>query len=338
MSLAVSIVVPLYNAEERIGDVLESIFNEDYPAPVEVIVVNDGSTDGSLEVLTELRQKWDFQVIDQPNQGAARASNNGFKAASHDIICSVDSDVVLARDWIKKIAEEFSDPEVGAVQGYIETPEGVPLLSRLAGYDLEKRYDGLTSKYVTQVSTSNTAYRRAALDKAGLFDPAFKYGYDNDMSYRLQEAGYRLVFREDARCEHYWKTELKGYIKQQYHSAYGRMQLVRKYRGRVTGDSVSGLRMIVQVPLTILLVLFFLSGAVLALGFTPGAGRYLLLAALGVLGAIFVDRTAFALGVFKKHKDPAAFLMPFVHILRNVVWSWAFLRWVLESRQTGKQG
>jgi GT2 family glycosyltransferase len=144
------------------------------------------------------------------------------------------------------------------------------------GYDVEARYDSIGSKYVTQVCTGDTAYRRSALDKVGLFDPTFKYGYDNDMSYRLQEAGYKLVFRKDALCDHYWREDLKGYLRQQYNSAYGRMQLVRKHTERITGDSVSGLRMILQVPMTLLFLLFLVSGAGLTLSFAPYGGKYLL--------------------------------------------------------------
>jgi cellulose synthase/poly-beta-1,6-N-acetylglucosamine synthase-like glycosyltransferase len=313
MNPPVSIVIPMYNAERHIKKVLGAVLEQDYPGPIEVIVVNDGSTDGSLEVVEEIRKTRDFKIMDQKNQGAVTATNNGFRAASHDIIFSIDSDVVLTSDWLKKIIEEFRDPGVGAVQGYYKTPKGVSFWARMMGYDVEARYDSIGSRYVTQVCTGDTAYRKDAIDKVGLFDPAFRYGYDNDMSYRLVKAGYKLVFRKDALCDHYWKEDIKGYMKQQYHSAYGRMQLVRKHTERV--------------------FLFFVSGAALTLAFSQHVGRYLNLAALGVFGALFIDRVAFAAGVFKKQKDPAAILLPFVHLLRNVVWSWAFLVWVLRGKR-----
>ena len=325
MNPSVSIVIPMYNAERHIKDVLQAIFTQDYSAPIEVMVVNDGSTDNSLEIVKEFQQTDNVKIIDQPNQGAVIATNNGFKAVRYDIVCSVDSDVVLHKDWLHKIMEEFDNSSVGAVQGYIKTPEGVSFLARMAGYDLEYRYDRLKSKYVTQVSTANTAYKRSALEKAGLFNPKFKYGYDNDMSYRLQKAGYKLVFQKAALCYHYWKVDLKGYIKQQYWSAYGRMQLIQKHKERIIGDSVSGLRMILQVPLTLLFFILFILGIVFIL-FSP-LGRYFLLAASGVLGIILVDRFAFAFGIFKKQNDPTVFVLPFVHLLRNMVWCWAFLKW-----------
>ncbi len=330
MSVPVSIVIPMYNAEEHIVDVLRSIFDQDYSGTVEVIVVNDGSTDNSIEIVRGFQEKGLLRIIDQPNQGPVTATNNGFKAARYDIICSVDSDVVLHRDWLRRIVEEFEDPHVGAVQGYYKTPENVSFMARIMGYDVEARYDSIKPKYVTQVCTGNTAYKRSVIEKVGLFDPTFKYGYDNDMSYRLQNVGYKLVFRKDALCNHYWKADIKGYIKQQYHSGYGRMHLVRKHPARVTGDSVSGLRMILQVPLTLLLITLFVLGVGFKLFSLSLVGEYLILAGLSVLGFVLADRSVFALQVFRKQRDPASFLLPCIHLLRNIVWCWAFLKWVAE--------
>jgi GT2 family glycosyltransferase len=168
----------------------------------------------------------------------------------------------------------------------------------------------------------------------GLFDPQFVYGYDNDMSYRLGKAGYRLVFRRDAVCDHYWKADLVTYIRQQYRSAFGRMQLVRKHPERMAGDSVSGLRMILQVPLTLLMVLCLAAGVLSAAAF----GRSeLLVAGLLCLGLILIDRVLFAWGVLRKQKDPAALLMPLVHLLRNVVWGFALVRWGIGRLMPGKK-
>lgn len=325
---AVSVVIPMYNAERHIRKVIEAILAQDYQGNIEVIVINDGSRDRSLDIIRELENKDKIKIIDQSNQGAVAATNNGFKAAQHDIICSIDSDVVLHKDWLRKVMEEFCDPLVGAVQGYYKTPKNVSFWARMMGYDVEKRYDDIKGKYVTHVCTGNTAYRKEALKKAGLFDPFFEYGYDNDMSYRLQKTGYKLVFKKDACCDHYWKSDMKGYIRQQYKSAYGRMQLIQKHRERLIGDSVSGLRMILQVPLTLLAALFITIGAGMKiLGYSPVA----LWAGALFLGIIILDRLFFTVGIIKKQKDISALCLPFVHILRNIVWTWAFLRWIAKS-------
>lgn len=322
----VSIIIPLYNSERYIEQVLEALFAQDYPGEKEIIVVNDGSTDSSRVLIRRFEAAGAIRVIDQPNQGAVAATNAGFSAARYDIICSVDSDVVLHHDFLGKVMEEFDDVTVGAVQGYYRTPKGLPFWARMMGYDVEKRYDDIPGKYVTQVCTGDTAYRRAALEKTGFFDPVFVYGYDNDMSYRLQKAGYKLVFRRDALCDHYWKADIAGYMKQQYRSAYGRMQLIQKHKDKISGDSVSGLRMIMQVPLVLLCGLFFLGGMV-ALFF--GVHAPFFQAGFVCLGIMLADRMVFSASVIRKQKDLSALLLPIVHVLRNIVWGWALIRWGL---------
>lgn len=323
---SVSIIIPLYNAERYIEQALEALFAQDYPGEKEIIVVNDGSADRSRVLIRRFEETGAIRVIDQPNQGAAAATNAGFKAARYDIICSVDSDVVLHHDFLGKVMAEFDDLTVGAVQGYYRTPKGLPFWARMMGYDVEKRYDDILGKYVTQVCTGDTAYRRSALDKAGLFDPDFVYGYDNDMSYRLQKAGYKLVFRKDAICDHYWKADITGYIKQQYRSAYGRMQLIQKHKDKVSGDSVSGLRMIMQVPLLLLCGIFFLGGVVAPFF---GVHGYFFPMGFLCLGIMLVDRMVFSVSVIRKQKDLSALLLPIAHVLRNIVWGWALIRWGL---------
>jgi len=331
MTRHISIVIPLYNAQEYIVSVIEAMLAQDYRGDVEIIVVNDGSRDRSPELVARFEKQGKVTLINQENKGAVAATNAGFSAARHEIICSVDSDVVIEKDWLKKIVAEFDDPKVGAVQGYYKTPAGVSFMARMMGYDIEKRYDDIKGKYVSQVCTGDTAYRRSALNAVGFFDPSFAYGYDNDMSYRLQNAGYKLVFRKDALCYHYWKSTLKGYVIQQYKSAYGRMQLIRKHRNRVTGDSVSGLRMILQVPLVLLTIFLFIIGLA-AMPFSKYG--HFFFAALISFGIMFFDRFFFALGVAAKQKDLSALFLPFVHILRNAVWGWAFLKWHTETRWT----
>jgi cellulose synthase/poly-beta-1,6-N-acetylglucosamine synthase-like glycosyltransferase len=326
----VSIVIPAYNAEKHIRKVVESVLQQDYKGEIEIIVINDGSNDNSLEIVNTFINKGNVIILNQSNQGAVIATNKGFEAAKYDIVCSVDSDVVLHKNWLKKIIAEFDDSEVGAVQGYYKTPKDASFWIKMMGYDIEKRYDDIKGKFVTQVCTGNTAYRKSALDSAGLFDPGFEYAYDNDMSYRLLKAGYKLVFKKDALCDHYWKEDFKSYISQQFKSAFGRMQLISKHKERFLGDSVSGIRMIFQVPLTLLFFLFLVSGSIISIFHSSGA--FLLIAALCILLLILIDRFIFTIGVFKKQKDPRAFLLPFVHLLRNTVWCCAFLKWCLRLR------
>jgi len=323
----------MYNAKKHIRKVLDAILAQDYQGKIEVIVVNDGSSDRSLDIIYDFEKKGKIKILNQPNLGAVTATNNGFKVAQHDVICSIDSDVVLHKNWLRKIMEEFCDPLVGAVQGYYKTPVNASFWARMMGYDVEARYDAISSKYVTHVCTGNTAYRKAAINKVGLFDPAFQYGYDNDMSYRLQKAGYGLVFRKDALCDHYWKPDFKSYVRQQYWSGYGRLQLIRKHGDRITGDSVSGIRMILQVPLLLLCIFSLSAGLIVPVQFRS----FFLRTGLMFLVIMLFDRLLFSIRVIRKQKDFTALFLPVVHLLRNFVWSWAFLQWSIRRFKKTKE-
>src|SRR5204862_342543 len=111
--------------------------------------------------------------------------------------------------------------------------------------------------------TGNSAYRAEALRTVGLFDETFGYGYDNDVSYRLREAGYRLTFCRAAESVHRWREGLLGYLAQQYGFGYGRIDLVAKHPKRVTGDSVSPAGMMMH-PLVMGIAIAGLVSAALA--------------------------------------------------------------------------
>ncbi|RMG04627.1 MAG: glycosyltransferase [Nitrospirae bacterium] len=340
MKIPVSVIIPVYNAGDFIEKVVDAIFKQDYPGEIETIVVNDGSSDDtSLKartMITSVPKSRTLIVIDQPNKGAAEATNTGIRNATHDIVCSVDSDVLLYPDWLKKVVQEFSDPKVAAVQGYYMTPKDASFWAKMMGYDVELRYDSIKSKYVSHVCTGNTAYRRDAIERVGLFDSSFVYGYDNDMSYRLQKAGYKLVFLKDAQCDHYWKSTLYGYLKQQFRAGYGRLKLIKKHPDRKTGDSVSNIRMILQVPLMFLILVLLL--VTIPFYFLDYINGTVFLFPAFFLAFLLCERFHFAVGAVKKHNDLSALAMPFVHLLRNLVWCFATVSWLWHnlSRKVGR--
>lgn len=334
MDYSVSIIIPMYNARETITKVLEAILNQEYDSPYEVIVVDDGNTDNSLELASRFLNKHNLTIINQLHKGAAAATNKGISAAQYDIVCSIDSDVVVYKDWLGKIIAEFNDERVAAVQGNYTTPNhNMSLLARMAGYDFERRYDDIKEKYVTHVDTGNTAYRRSALEKVGLFDTSFIYAYDNDMSYRLLKKGYLLVFKKDAFCDHYWKSNIKSYIRQQFWSGYGRMQVIQKHKGYFLGDTMSGARMILQVPATLFSIAFIITGGVV---YFFNRQPYLLTIGIALLAIILIDRLIFTMSIIKKQNDFFVIILPFVHLLRNIVWCWALLKWSFNQLSLSK--
>ena len=92
----ISLIIPCYNAELSLEKCLKSVIEQDYPS-LEIIIVDDGSTDNSAKIYEEFQRKDDrMKILKQENSGVAKARNNGIKNANGDYFCFVDSD-----DWVE---------------------------------------------------------------------------------------------------------------------------------------------------------------------------------------------------------------------------------------------
>ncbi len=324
----ISVVIAAYNAAEYIEEVLDSVLNQTL-LPDEIIIVDDGSKDKTLTVIKEYPKKLKpglkkrfkkvkrYKILSQKNKGPAGASNTAIKAARGDVILSVDSDAVLDRKFIRSAVKELKkDKKLGVVGGYIRTANPDKFWARMMGYDLEYRYDHIgwvdaDRAYVEHVSPNNTAYKSEVFRKAGYFDPKYHYCQDVDHSYRVVDAGYRIMLLKKVGSRHYWRETFPGYTKQQFNVSYWRMKLVHKKPGKIRGDKVAGARMFMQVPLTGIIGLLYIT----TIFHTPIWWVPTIL-----LGLLLIERYEEALYIMWKKKSVSALLMPFVHIWRNIVW------------------
>ena len=337
--VGVSFVIPVHNGERWIHDVLAGVRAQADGRPLELLVVEDGSSDGSLAILEQYAARDQLTLVQGQQRGAAAAANLGIRQARHPIICQVDQDVILQRGWLRQLLAALEQDDVAAAQGYYITDPGDSVWARVMGRDLEYRYSQIRGRHMDHVCTGNTAYRADLLRQVGLFDEELGYGYDNDMSYRLGEAGYRLAFCRKARSIHRWRETLGGYLKQQYGVGYGRLDLIRKHRGpRLRGDDVSGLRMILHVPLMLVSLAALVVAGVLA----PLGLPWLVpaLCGVGLLSLLAADRLVAGLEAHARFRDLACLAFVPVHLLRDLVWVAALLLWCLRrvTRRPGRPG
>lgn len=329
----ISVVVPVRNGAATIAETLRSIAAQnDGRRPFEIIVVEDGSDDGSRGLVERAALDLPITILQGPGRGAAAAVNAGLRAASHPIVAQVDQDVVLERDWLARLLPHFDDPQVGAAQGRYTVDRSASFFARVMALDLEQRYAGLPDR-IDHVCTGNTVYRAAALARIGLLDESFGYGYDNDLSYRLGAAGYTLAFCRDARSRHRWREGMTGYLTQQYGFGYGRLDVVAAHPARVAGDDVSPPWMMAQPVLTAAALVCFVA----ALSTTTSRSASLLTAGLVLAGAIVAERTVAGIRAWWRFKDPAALAFPAVHTLRNAAWVAAMCVWCCR-RLMGRPG
>jgi GT2 family glycosyltransferase len=322
---AVSFIVPVHNGERWLDEVIASILAQRDGRPFEVIAVDDGSTDGSARILADHAAAGEIRVLQGAKHGAAAAMNQGIRAAAHPVICLIDQDVVLKPAWLVAILKPLTEPGVGAVQGYFVTDDAAPVVARIAGMDLEDRYAVIGAGPTSHVCTGNSAYLAEALHTAGLFDESFGYGYDNDVSYRLMKAGYRLRFCPAARSVHRWRETLRGYLAQQYGQGYGRLDIVWKHPGWAAGDTVSPAMMMAHAPLMTGVMLSALTSLVLRIAGLPW-GPSLWFAGI-VLGGLALERLVSGVRAALRHRDAAGLLFVPLHLLRDAAWAIAIVVW-----------
>jgi glycosyltransferase involved in cell wall biosynthesis len=332
-SVGVSFVMPVYNGRRWLRDALDGIDAQRDGRPFEVIVVDDGSRDGSRRILDEAVRAERITVIDGPGRGIAAAINTGVREAHHPIICQVDQDVILAPGWLVCLLEALEDPSVAAAQGHYRTAADAGFWARMMGRDLEQRYRRIRGDDVDHVCTGNTAYRASALHQAGLLDETLGYGSDNDLSYRLTAAGHRLVFCREAASLHRWREDVAGYVCQQYGVGYGRLDLLARHPHRVGGDDVSGALMMAHGPLTFVAIagLIFAAAAAAA----GGPWRVVALASICLLLLLFTERTVTGVAAWRRSGDRSTLAFGAAHFLRDAAWAAAIVVWTIRYLRRG---
>lgn len=195
----VSVLVPCFNHERYIEECLLSILRQDYEN-LELIVVNDGSTDSSAEKIEALRKVHGFQFYQQENKGVSAALNNALSHAQGEFIITHDSDdVMLAGRLRRQISYMLEHSEVGLLGAkviYIDS-NGKPIKHKVSDNVRIRRWsfdELLADAYA--VGAPVAVYRREAIDRVGGYDPAIKV-QDFQMTLKIAEAGYKVDILPD---------------------------------------------------------------------------------------------------------------------------------------------
>jgi len=188
-TLTASVIIPVFNGRRTLPACLAALQNQTHP-PKEIIVVDDGSTDGTAA----LAAQFNVTVIRQTNQGPAAARNYGAQNAGGDILLFTDADCTPTPNWVAHMLAPFADPTVAGAKGRYRThqPE---LIARFVQQEYQERYDRMAGlSQIDFIDTYSAAYRRQLFIKNGGFDPHFELNEDQEFSFRLARQGYRLLY------------------------------------------------------------------------------------------------------------------------------------------------
>lgn len=200
--LDVSVVVSTYQRAGLVDDLVDSLLATDSDLAHEFVVVDNGSTDGTAELLRRRVAGDDtgrLRVLRiEDNRGPARARNVGWRSARGRVVAFTDDDCVVAPDWLDRLARPLLDGRADVVQGRTEPRQDQA--HRNVEWSRTQHIPALTGLY----ETCNIAYRRSVLETLGGFIEDFPIaaGEDTDLGLRARACGARIAFADDARAFH----------------------------------------------------------------------------------------------------------------------------------------
>ncbi len=257
----VSVIIPAYNAEKTIRKCLEPLMSQDYAEEYEVIVVDDGSTDSTPHMVSEFNK---VRLIKQENAGPAAARNKGAAEAEGEILLFTDADCVPEHNWISEMLKPFNEnKEVFGVKGRYKTNQK-EIVARFVQLEYEDKYSYmLKDKYIDFIDTYSGGFKKAVFLEMKGYDTEFPVACaeDVELSYRLSNRGYKMVFNPDAIVYHTHPNRLLDYLKKKYKFAFWRMLTLKKNPNKAIRDSHTPQLMKLQLlfPPTIFVSIIFIA-------------------------------------------------------------------------------
>jgi cellulose synthase/poly-beta-1,6-N-acetylglucosamine synthase-like glycosyltransferase len=234
--VALSVIVPVHNGADTLDACLEALAQQTVPPDgYEVIVVDDGSSDDSARIAA----RHGATVLRQRRAGAAAARNRGARQARGAILLFTDADCRPEPDWIEEMVAPLADPQVAGVKGTYLTAQR-SAVARFAQAEYEEKYRRMAGmERIDFVDTYAAAYRCDVFFANGGFDSSFPTASveDQELSFRLAEAGHRLVFAPRARVYHRHPDSLGRYARRKLHLGRWKVRVHTRHPAKALHDS-----------------------------------------------------------------------------------------------------
>ncbi len=244
---SVAVLIPAYNEEKVIERTIRAVLSSNYPN-FRVIVIDDGSTDATLEVARRAFGKEEASgrvlILTKPNSGKAEALNFGLQYVHDEIYIGIDADTVIARDAIRRLVPHFLNPKVGAVAGNAKVGNRINLWTRwqaleyITSQNFERRALN-TLGAVSVVPGAIGAWRMYAVRQAGGYHTD-TVAEDADLTMALLRRGYRVEYEDLALAYTEAPVNANGLMRQRFRWSFGILQAVWKHRDVVARRGALG--------------------------------------------------------------------------------------------------
>ena len=234
-----SIVIPTFNRRDTVLESIRALSRQTFADGFEVIVVVDGSVDGSAEALRSIELPFPFKVIEQPNAGASSARNRGAREATGEFLLFLDDDMVADPELLVQHHGSYgsgADAVLGHLPLHPESPRN--FLSRGVGKWAEHRAQKLRAEgarlTLMDLLTGQLSVRRELFEALGGFDADFtrdgSFGAeDTDFGWRLLQSGSRVVFNPNAISHQRYVVTFRHFLRQWYEAGRADAALARKH-------------------------------------------------------------------------------------------------------------
>jgi peptidoglycan-N-acetylglucosamine deacetylase len=230
---SVTVLIPAHNEETVIAQTVSSVLQSDLK-DLRIIVVNDGSTDKTGDLLDEhFSRESRVRIIHQANRGKAAALNLAMAEANTEVVVTIDADTEIEPDAISKLIRHFSDPKIGAVAGNVKVGNRSRWLTRwqaleyITSQNMEKRAFDLLN-CITVVPGALGAWRKEAIESAGGIT-ADTVAEDADLTIAIRRLGWRVCYDEEAIAWTEAPETAGQLIRQRFRWTFGTLQSFWKH-------------------------------------------------------------------------------------------------------------
>jgi glycosyltransferase involved in cell wall biosynthesis len=229
---SVTVVIPARDARDDVLRCLESLRRQTV-APAEIVVVDDGSGDGTAEAAAAQGAR----VVRQERLGASHARNRGVVAASGEYVCFLDADCIAEPRWLEELCRPLrEDPSLAGTIGRYETGQS-SLIARFVQLEVEDRYRRMAARDRIDFLNSGTCAFRGELIARYPFDPRFQRLEDVELSFRLARDGHAMAYVPGAVVKHRHPESLAALLRRKFNYARYALPLYRQYPAKATGDT-----------------------------------------------------------------------------------------------------
>jgi peptidoglycan-N-acetylglucosamine deacetylase len=240
----VSVLLAAYNEERVITSTIRHLLDSDYPSELQVVVVDDGSKDGTAAVVEGIAASEPRVLfIRQSNGGKASALQRGLADATHDTIVMIDADTMVAPDGIRTLVAPLADAKVGAVSGHVRVGNTRRWLGKfqdleyVTAFEIDRRAQDFLGCIIVAPGALS-AFRRRALDEAGPITNE-TLAEDTDLTLQLHRLGWKVLFAPKAYADTEAPETVKALLSQRFRWAFGTLQCLWKH-GDMTFAEGSG--------------------------------------------------------------------------------------------------